>query len=75
MLTESGDTPAYRLLARFNSIILEQSNQTCMDYSYDAEIESLRNDSLSPEGSMYIIIILFMTVKIIIRTIPYLYAT
>lgn len=52
MLTESGSTPAYKKLAKFNSIILEQSNQTCMDYEYDAEIQTLRNVTLIPEGSM-----------------------
>lgn len=50
MLTEDGDRPAYKKLAAFNSIMLDKSNQTCMDYSYDNMIKDLRNTTWSPEG-------------------------
>ncbi|XP_047524948.1 putative serine protease F56F10.1 [Pieris napi] len=44
MLTEyKNNTPAYKALASFNSMILDQNNETCMDYSYDNMIQELRN--------------------------------
>ncbi|XP_073954590.1 putative serine protease K12H4.7 [Choristoneura fumiferana] len=51
MLTDDGDRPAYKKLAAFNSIMLDKSNQTCMDYSYDNMIKDLRNTTWSPEGA------------------------
>ncbi|KAG6461332.1 putative serine protease K12H4.7 isoform X2 [Manduca sexta] len=50
MLTAKGDVPAYKKLAVFNSIILEKSNQTCLDYSYDNMIKDLRNMTWGSEG-------------------------
>ncbi|KAJ0183898.1 hypothetical protein K1T71_000321 [Dendrolimus kikuchii] len=50
MLTASGDVPAYKKLAAFNSIILDKSNQTCMDYSYENMIKDLRNVTWSLDG-------------------------
>ncbi|CAH0716103.1 unnamed protein product, partial [Brenthis ino] len=49
MITES-NTPAYKKLAAFNSIVLEKSNQTCLDYSYNSMIEELRNITWGSEG-------------------------
>ncbi|XP_026500280.2 putative serine protease K12H4.7 [Vanessa tameamea] len=51
MITEPSGKPAYRKLAAFNSIILEKSNQTCLDYSYDNMIEELRNVTWGSEGA------------------------
>ncbi|CAB3225795.1 unnamed protein product [Arctia plantaginis] len=45
MLTEDGSVPAYKKLAAFNSITLDKTNQTCLDYSYDNMIKELRNMS------------------------------
>ncbi|CAK1554854.1 unnamed protein product [Leptosia nina] len=50
MLINSNDT-ALKALAKFNSIMLDKSNQTCMDYSYDSMIREMRNISwTSTEG-------------------------
>lgn len=56
MITESNNnsTPAYKKLAAFNSIVLEKSNQTCLDYSYNNMIEELRNITWGSEGGMYV---------------------
>lgn len=51
MLTEAGDIPAFKKLAAFNSIILDKSNQTCMDYSYDNMIMDLKNVTWSSDGA------------------------
>lgn len=50
MLTASGDVPAYKKLAAFNSIILDKSNQTCLDYSYENMIKELKNFTWSSSG-------------------------
>uniref|UniRef100_A0A2A4JNU2 Serine protease K12H4.7 n=1 Tax=Heliothis virescens TaxID=7102 RepID=A0A2A4JNU2_HELVI len=50
MLTSPGSEPAYKKLAAFNSIVLDKSNQTCLDYSYDNMIKELRNMSWGSEG-------------------------
>lgn len=43
MLTGSQEKkPAYKKLAEFNAIVLEKSNQTCMDYSYGKMVNELR---------------------------------
>ncbi|XP_075991129.1 putative serine protease K12H4.7 [Anticarsia gemmatalis] len=43
MLTADGSVPAYKKLAAFNSVVLDKTNQTCLDYSYDNMIKDLRN--------------------------------
>ncbi|XP_028171443.1 putative serine protease K12H4.7 [Ostrinia nubilalis] len=43
MLTKQNSLPAYKKLAQFNSIMLDKSNQTCLDYSYNNMIKELRN--------------------------------
>ncbi|XP_059055220.1 putative serine protease K12H4.7 isoform X1 [Achroia grisella] len=45
MITGEGSDPAYKKVANFNSIILEKTNQTCLDYSYDNMINELRKVS------------------------------
>lgn len=45
VLTDPSKEPAYKKLGKFNSIILEQSNQTCLDYSYTKMCNDLRNSS------------------------------
>ncbi|CAH2034557.1 unnamed protein product, partial [Iphiclides podalirius] len=50
LLTEPGESPAHQRLAAFNSMMLEKSNQSCMDYSYGGMIEELRNASWGSEG-------------------------
>lgn len=50
ILTEPGAAVAYEKLAKFNSLILEESNQTCMDYSYKNMIKDLRNATWSSGG-------------------------
>ncbi|CAK1588672.1 unnamed protein product [Parnassius mnemosyne] len=51
MLTEPGESPAYKRLAAFNSIMLDKANQTCMDYSYNNMINDLRNITWGSEGA------------------------
>lgn len=53
MLTSPGSEPAYKKLAAYNSIILDKTNQTCLDYSYANMVEELRNMSWSSEGGLY----------------------
>ncbi|XP_032526594.2 putative serine protease K12H4.7 [Danaus plexippus] len=50
MLTEPGGKPAFKKLAAYNSIVLNKSNQTCLDYGYDNMIKELRNISWGSEG-------------------------
>lgn len=50
MLTADGSVPAYKKLAAFNSIILEKSNQTCLDYNYNNMVRDLRNMTWSSGG-------------------------
>ncbi|XP_026730974.1 putative serine protease K12H4.7 [Trichoplusia ni] len=51
MLTSPGSEPAYKKLAAYNSIILDKTNQTCLDYSYANMVEELRNMSWGSEGA------------------------
>ncbi|XP_041987863.1 putative serine protease K12H4.7 [Aricia agestis] len=48
ILTEPGDKMAYKKLAAFNSIILDKTNQTCMDYDYKNMIQELRMEKWGP---------------------------
>lgn len=43
MFTREDSLPAYKKLGEFNSITLNKTNETCLDYSYDKMIEDLRN--------------------------------
>lgn len=52
MLTEPGGKPAFKKLAAYNSIVLNKSNQTCLDYGYDNMIKEMRNISWGSEGGM-----------------------
>ncbi|KAI5647052.1 serine carboxypeptidase s28 domain-containing protein [Phthorimaea operculella] len=45
MSDKTGKTPAYKKLAKFNSINLEKSKEKCLDYSYQNMINELRNTS------------------------------
>lgn len=54
MLTGPEKQPAYKKLAAFNSIILQKTNQSCMDYSYKNMIDELRNITWGSEGGMFI---------------------
>lgn len=56
MITAKGSAPAYKKLAAFNSIILEKSNQTCLDYSYDNMIAELQNVTWGSEGGLSLFI-------------------
>ncbi|CAH2103833.1 unnamed protein product [Euphydryas editha] len=51
MLTEPTGGPAYKKLAVFNAMILDKTNQTCLDYSYDSMIKELRNITWGSEGA------------------------
>ncbi|XP_023948748.2 putative serine protease K12H4.7 [Bicyclus anynana] len=50
MITQQPERPAYKKLAEFNSIVLGEANQTCLDYSYDYMINELRNVTWGTEG-------------------------
>lgn len=57
LLTEKSSIPAYKKLGQFNSIMLNKTNQTCLDYSYDNMIQELRNVSWgNDEGKLRITI-------------------
>ncbi|KAJ2954280.1 hypothetical protein O0L34_g2531 [Tuta absoluta] len=45
MNDKTGKMPAYKKLAKFNSINLEKSKEKCLDYSYQNMIDELRNTS------------------------------
>ncbi|XP_045784697.1 putative serine protease K12H4.7 [Maniola jurtina] len=49
MLTQHPEKPEYQKLAEFNSIVLEESDETCLDYDYSKLINGLRNVSWSSE--------------------------
>lgn len=51
MFLSPGAQPAYKKLAAFNSIILDKTNQTCLDYSYDNMIKELRDMTWGSEGA------------------------
>lgn len=51
ILTADGSEPAYKKLAAFNSIILDKTNQACLDYSYKNMIKELRNMTWGSEGA------------------------
>lgn len=50
MLTEHPEKPEYKKLAEFNTIVLQEANETCLDYSYDNMIKELRNITWGSEG-------------------------
>lgn len=52
MFLSPGAQPAYKKLAAFNSIILDKTNQTCLDYSYDNMIKELRDMTWGSEGGL-----------------------
>ncbi|XP_045509497.1 putative serine protease K12H4.7 [Colias croceus] len=47
LVEEQNESNIYIQVGKFNSIILDMSNQTCLDYSYDNMIQELRNMSYS----------------------------
>ncbi|CAH2227617.1 jg2577 [Pararge aegeria aegeria] len=51
MITKHPEKPAYKKLAEFNSIVLKEANETCLDYDYDNMINELRNVSWASEGA------------------------
>lgn len=53
MLTSPGYEPAYKKLAAYNSIVLDKTNQTCLDYSYINMVKELRDMSWSSEGGLH----------------------
>lgn len=60
MLTEDGSVPAYKKLAAFNSITLDKTNQTCLDYSYDNMLKELRNVSWGSGGKCKLVTYLYV---------------
>lgn len=59
MFTREDSLPAYKKLGEFNSITLNKTNETCLDYSYDKMIEDLRNVTWGNDEGMITYIILY----------------